>query len=73
MNNNLGLILHALIGLAVIGALAALGAVGTITGTQALTGIGTVTGLLLGSSAVMLGSNGTVASTRTPTHAAPQA
>jgi hypothetical protein len=56
-NPNLSLILHNVIGLAVIGAVAALAAVGTITGVAALGVIGAITTLLLGSNAVVMGAS----------------
>jgi hypothetical protein len=52
----LALIIHAVVGLAVIAAVSILGAIGTITGTQALDVIGIVVSFLLGAGAVTVGS-----------------
>lgn len=57
MNANLtALIIHAVIGLAVIATAAVLGAIGTITGQDALGLIGVVTSFLLGSGAATIGT-----------------
>lgn len=63
-STTLALIIHAVVGLAVIAAVAVLGAIGTITGTQALDVIGIITSLLLGGGAVAVGS--TINATPTP-------
>jgi hypothetical protein len=60
----LALIIHAIVGLAVIAAVSVLGAIGTITGTQALDVIGIIVSLLLGGGAVAVGS--TITSNPTP-------
>lgn len=52
----LALIIHAVVGLAVIAAVATLAAINTITGTQALDVIGIVVSFLLGAGAVTVGS-----------------
>lgn len=57
MNANvLALIIHAVVGLAVIACAAVLGAIGTITGQDALGLIGVVTSFLLGSGAATIGT-----------------
>jgi hypothetical protein len=55
--SNLPIILHAIIGLAVVGALSALGAVHVISGDQALTGISSVVAFLLGTGSTLLGAS----------------
>jgi hypothetical protein len=55
-STTVALIIHAVVGLAVVGAVSALGAVGTITGTQALDVIGIVVSFLLGAGAVTVGN-----------------
>lgn len=66
MNSNLGLILHAAFGAAVIGAVAALAAVGTLSADQAVTFITGVTTFVLGVGATAVGaSSSTVPPTST--------
>jgi hypothetical protein len=60
----LALIIHAVVGLAVIAAVSVLGAIGTITGSQALDVIGIIVSLLLGGGAVAVGS--TITSNNSP-------
>jgi len=70
-SSTVALIVHAIVGLSVIGALAGLAAVGTITGVAATYGVLAIAGILLGTGSSAVGASSNPTTITTPVTAPP--